>query len=137
MPVSMLRLGSGLRLSGGGPSRLNWVKTRFQISTSLPSGIRKKISLQSTAGTAWTDGWHHARVVRKVGAGTIEVFFDNMETPVMRAEDKTFVWGQVGVGSFDDTGNFDELAVFGERVVKPVGKSASRQVGQSASGPVE
>ena len=83
---------------------------------------RKKISLQSTAGTAWTDGWHHARVVRKVGAGTIEVFFDNMETPVMRAEDKTFVWGQVGVGSFDDTGNFDELAVFGERVVKPVGK---------------
>jgi hypothetical protein len=61
-------------------------------------------------------------VVRKVGVGTIEVYFDNMETPVMRAEDKTFVWGQVGLGSFDDTGNFDELAVFGERVVKPVAK---------------
>jgi len=28
----------------------------------------------------------------------------------------------VGLGSFDDTGNFDELAVFGERVVKPVAK---------------
>ena len=83
---------------------------------------RKKISLQSTPGTEWTDGWHHARVVRKVGVGAIEVYFDNMETPVMRAEDKTFVWGQVGVGSFDDTGNFDELEVFGERVVKPVAK---------------
>jgi hypothetical protein len=40
MPVSMLRLGSGCRLPGGGPTRLNWVNTRFQISTSLPSGIR-------------------------------------------------------------------------------------------------
>ena len=40
MPVSMLRLGSGWRLSGGGPTRLNCVKTRFQISTSLPSGMR-------------------------------------------------------------------------------------------------
>ena len=39
IPVSMLRLGSGERLSGGGPLRLNCVKTRFQISTSLPSGI--------------------------------------------------------------------------------------------------
>ena len=77
----------------------------------------------STAGSGWVEKMEvNARVVRKVGVGTIEVYFDNMETPVMRAEDKTFVWGQVGVGSFDDTGNFDELAVFGERVVKPAGK---------------
>lgn len=30
-----------------------------------------------------------------------------METPVMKANDKTFLWGQLGVASFDDTGNFD------------------------------
>ena len=33
MPVSMFLLGSGRRLSGGSPTRLNCVKTRFQIST--------------------------------------------------------------------------------------------------------
>ena len=33
MPVSMFLLGSGRRLLGGPPTRLNCVKTRFQIST--------------------------------------------------------------------------------------------------------
>lgn len=83
---------------------------------------RRKISLQSTPGTPWTDGWHHARVVRRVASGTIEVFFDDLETPVMRAQDTTFAWGQVGLGSFDDTGNFDELTVFGKRVARPAVK---------------
>jgi len=79
---------------------------------------RKKISLQSTDGTNWDDQWHRARIVRRVETGTIEVFFDDMETPVMKASDKTFTWGQVGIGSFDDTGNFDDLAVYG-KIVKP------------------
>ena len=40
MPVSMFLLGSGRRLFGGAPTRLNCVNTRFQISTSLlPSGL--------------------------------------------------------------------------------------------------
>ena len=44
MPVSMFLLGSGRRLSGGLPTRLNCVKTRFQISTE-PDCEWKKISL--------------------------------------------------------------------------------------------
>jgi hypothetical protein len=79
---------------------------------------RKKISTTSTAGTAWTDDWHHARVVRKVEAGTIEVYFDDMEKPAMTATDKTFAWGQVGIGTFDDTGNFDDVLVYGKKVEK-------------------
>ena len=39
MPVSMFLLGSGRRLSGGSPTRLNCVKTRFQISTSPEVGV--------------------------------------------------------------------------------------------------
>jgi hypothetical protein len=31
----------------------------------------------------------------------------------MQATDKTFVWGQIGVGSFDDTGNFDDVRLWG------------------------
>jgi hypothetical protein len=33
----------------------------------------------------------------------------------MTAIDKTFTKGQVGVGSFDDTGNFDQVLVYGEK----------------------
>lgn len=80
---------------------------------------RKKISTESTKGTDWTDGWHHARVVRNVESGQIDVYFDNMEKPVMRAVDKTFTWGQVGIGTFDDTGNFDDVAIYGKKVDKP------------------
>ena len=82
---------------------------------------RKKISTTSTAGTDWTDGWHHARVVRKVETGTIEVYFDDMEKPAMTATDKTFTWGQVGIGTFDDTGNFDDVLVYGKKVERPSG----------------
>jgi len=80
---------------------------------------RKKISTESTTGTNWDDEWHHARVVRNVASGTIDVYFDNMDKPVMRAKDTTFTWGQVGIGSFDDTGNFDKVLVYGKKAEKP------------------
>jgi hypothetical protein len=80
---------------------------------------RRKISTESTAGTDWTDGWHHVRVVRRVETGQIEIYFDNMEKPVMKAVDRSFTWGQVGVGSFDDTGNFDNVLVYGTKVERP------------------
>src|SRR5262245_3597370 len=74
---------------------------------------RVKISKTTTAGTNWTDGWHHVKVVRKVSDGTIEVYFDDMKKPAMTAADRTFTWGQVGLGSFDDTGNWREVKVRG------------------------
>ena len=79
---------------------------------------RTKISKTTTAGTNWDDNWHHARVGRDGDRGTISVYFDDMAKPVMTAVDKTFSWGQVGLGSFDDTGNFDEVYLFGD-AVKP------------------
>jgi hypothetical protein len=79
---------------------------------------RKKISTKTTEGTNWTDNWHNVRVVRNVEDGSIQVFFDDMKTPVMTATDKTFTWGRVGVGSFDDTGNWDDVKVRGMKVEK-------------------
>jgi hypothetical protein len=84
---------------------------------------RKKISTETTPGTEWTDGWHHARIVRKVGPGTVEVYFDDMQKPAMKAVDTSFTWGQVGVGSFDDTGNFDDLALYGTKTARPASSS--------------
>ena len=80
---------------------------------------RKKISTETTPGTPWDDKWHHARIVRKVETGSIEVFFDDMEKPVMKAIDKNFTWGEVGVGSFDDTGRFDRVLIYGKQAAKP------------------
>jgi hypothetical protein len=76
---------------------------------------RMMISTRTTPGTNWTDDWHHVKVVRKVADGTIEVYLDDMKTPVQTATNKTFVWGQVGVGSFDDLGQFDNIVLRGTK----------------------
>ena len=75
--------------------------------------------METTAGTNWNDEWHHARIVRDVKSGKIEIYFDDMKTPIMTATDKTFAWGKVGIGSFDDTGRFDDVFLFGHKVEKP------------------
>ncbi len=77
---------------------------------------RTKISDRTTSGTAWDDQWHHVRIVRRVAEGTIEVYFDDLEEPVMMATDKTFQHGRVGLGSFDDTGQWDDVELRGVAV---------------------
>ena len=79
---------------------------------------RVKISTKTTKGTPWDDNWHHVKVVRTVADGRIEIYFDDMKTPIMTATDKTFTWGQVGIGSFDDTGNWKDVTLRGTKVKK-------------------
>ncbi len=80
---------------------------------------RTKITAQEAQGTPWTGGWHALRVVRRVTDGTIEVYFDNLNEPLMTACDKTFTWGRIGLGTFDDHGNFDEVELRGVVVTRP------------------
>ena len=80
---------------------------------------RTKISIKTTPGTAWDDAWHKVRVTRDASEGKIAVYFDNLEEPAMTAEDKTFPAGQVGVGSFDDTGDFDDFELRGTLAKRP------------------
>jgi hypothetical protein len=79
---------------------------------------RVKISTKTTPGTPWDDDWHEVQITRTTEDGKIDVYFDDMQNPAMTAVDKTFVWGQIGIGSFDDLGNFDQIVLRG-RVVKP------------------
>jgi hypothetical protein len=79
---------------------------------------RVKISTKTTPGTPWDDGWHTVRVVRRVEDGSIAIYFDDMKTSVMTANDKAFTWGQVGVGSFDDTGNWTDIKVYGTKTTR-------------------
>ena len=74
---------------------------------------RTKISLTSTPGTNWTDDWHNVKIVRKVSPGTIEIYFDDMQKPVMTAKDTTFAWGRIGIGTFDDTSEWDDIELRG------------------------
>ena len=76
---------------------------------------RVSIASQRTSGTHWDEQWHTVRVERDVVTGMIKTYFDDMTTPVMLAMDKTFLRGRIGIGSFDDTANFDDLRVWGER----------------------
>jgi streptogramin lyase len=79
---------------------------------------RQKISTKTTPGTNWDDGWHHLRIRRTVSDGKIEVYFDNMQEPVMTAADRTFVWGQIGLGSFDDTGDWTDVKLHGNQAAR-------------------
>jgi hypothetical protein len=83
---------------------------------------RTKISTKTTPGTPWDDAWHRVRIRRDVASGEIAVYFDDMNEPAMTARDKTFAWGQIGIGSFDDLGNFDDLELRGEVVSPPAEK---------------
>jgi len=74
---------------------------------------RVSIAKTRTEGTKWDDYWHRVRLVRDTGTGTVEVFFDDMGKPIMTAVDHTFTWGKVGVGSFDDTGLYDDIRLWG------------------------
>jgi hypothetical protein len=76
---------------------------------------REKISETTSPGVKWTDGWHTLRVERTVEDGKIRVYFDDLEKPIMTATDKTFTWGQVGIGSFDDTTIWSEVTVHGRK----------------------
>lgn len=74
---------------------------------------RASIAKTRTEGTKWDDDWHKVRLVGDIESGKIEVFFDDRPSPIMTAVDKTFARGRVGVGSFDDTGQFDDIRLWG------------------------
>lgn len=83
---------------------------------------RTKITETPDAGIPWETGqWHQVKIVRKVADGLIEIYFDDMEKPQKVAHDKTFVWGQIGLGSFDDMGLWDDVVIRGVEVEKPKG----------------
>lgn len=82
---------------------------------------RTPITTDRTKGVDWgTDTWRHVRIIRDAKAGTIEVYFDDMNKPVQVASDKVFTAGYVGFGSFDDVGRVDNIRLWASEIgVKP------------------
>ena|SRR5688572_18285070 len=78
---------------------------------------RKNFAKETTKGVNWGLGiWHKVRLERNVTAGSIKVYFDDMTKPIMVAEDKSFGAGQIGFGSFDDTGMVDNIRIWSPSV---------------------
>lgn len=74
---------------------------------------RTMITRDVAKGTPWTDGWHDVKVTRNAATGEMKVYFDDMAKPLMTAQDTTFGAGQIGIGTFDDSGNFDDVVLRG------------------------
>ncbi len=58
--------------------------------------------------------WHVLRVSHRA-TGEIEVFVDDMEDPVMTANDTRYPAGRMGFGTFDDPAEFRAAEITGER----------------------
>jgi hypothetical protein len=77
---------------------------------------RIKINAEPAGGSVFrlTDrAWHGFKVTCDAGTGEIRAYLDDMDRPILTARDKTLGHGLVGVGSFDDTGSFDDLKLLG------------------------
>ncbi len=59
----------------------------------------------------WDNEWHTVKLQRRLSDGAIRIYFDDMDTPIMEVEDKTFGKGRIGIGSFDDLDEFDDIRV--------------------------
>lgn len=70
---------------------------------------RRRIAGVEAAPALADLSWHHVRIVRDVPSGSIQVFVDKEATPRFHTVDRTFTHGQVGLGSFDETGDFSEF----------------------------
>lgn len=81
---------------------------------------RRNIATTTTSGIEWgeTAQWHKVKIVREVQTGSIKVYFDDMQTPIMQATDTTFGAGHIGFGSFDDTGQIDNIRIYGQKKQK-------------------
>ena len=85
-PGTQISVHNGIFLVNGGP--------RYRIA-----GLHAAPALPDRS-------WHSVRIVRDVRTGSIQIFLDRQFQPRFSAIDHTFTCGQVGLGSFDETGDF-------------------------------
>jgi hypothetical protein len=75
----------------------------------VDGGDRRRIGGLDASPALPDLSWHDVRIVRDVRSGSIQVFLDKQTTPRFSAVDHTFASGQVGLGSFDETGDFSHF----------------------------
>jgi hypothetical protein len=79
----------------------------------VDGGERRRIAGVSAQPALPDLSWHDVRIARDVGSGSIQVFVDRQAQPLFSVVDRTFLCGQIGLGSFDETGDFAHLRLKG------------------------
>jgi hypothetical protein len=75
-------------------------------------GERVRISAErGPAAFAASGHWYHVTLAHDSATGTIEVTVDGQPVPALHAVDLSLGPGQVGVGSFDETGAFKNIKI--------------------------
>jgi hypothetical protein len=62
--------------------------------------------------------WHNFKITYDSETGAIRAYLDDMETPIVTASGSVLGHGLVGIGSYDDTGYFDDLILKGKTLAK-------------------
>ena len=66
-----------------------------------------------TVGVDWgVNEWRKIRIVRNIEKSTVALYFGDMLTPIMIADDVPFEKGFIGFGSFDDMGWVDNIKIW-------------------------
>ena len=77
-------------------------------------GERVRISPQAgPAAFPAVNRWYHVKLVTNGSSGAVDVLVDGQPVPALHAVDLSLDRGKVGVGSFDETGDFKNLRVLG------------------------
>jgi hypothetical protein len=75
----------------------------------VDGGERRRIAGREASPVLPDKNWHKVRVERDVNSGSIKVFVDDESQPRFSVIDTTFKCGQIGLGSFDETGDFTDV----------------------------
>lgn len=70
---------------------------------------RRRITGGDAPSALPDQSWHAVRIIRNVPSGAIRVFMDNQKHPIFSAIDHHLTCGEIGLGSFGNTGDFAQL----------------------------
>jgi hypothetical protein len=76
----------------------------------------ERVRISSEAGPASfpaINRWYHVKLVHDGKTGTVDVTVDNNAVPALHAVDLSLKGGKVGLGSFDETGDFKNVQISG------------------------
>lgn len=105
-----------------GPSHFNYVHLSDDTGSEQPvhngvfhvyGGDRVRISPERGPCSLPTAGWHQFRVVYDAATGLVETWVDGVPNPSLRAVDLSLGAGQIGLGSFFNTGAFRRFRLVG------------------------
>ena len=103
------------------PAHFNYAHISSDIKAPVHNGIfhvyggeRVRISPQrGPAAFPEINRWYHVKLVADGSSGKVDVTVDGKAVPALQAVDLSLTTGKVGIGSFDETGDFKNVKITG------------------------